>query len=80
MIRLGLIRRADLIKSRIVIATMPSTFAFLVSSFTRFSIPLICNSAESSIVIILSSLGIKLDNAFKKVVLPDPVPPLIKML
>lgn len=31
-------------------------------------------------VITLSSLGIKLDSAFKKVVLPEPVPPLINIL
>ena len=31
-------------------------------------------------VMIRSSRGMKLDRAFKKVVLPEPVPPLTKML
>ena len=43
-------------------------------------IPWIFSSLLSSIVTILSSLGIYCDNAFKKVVLPEPVPPLIKIL
>ena len=38
---------------------------------------MICNSAESSIVMIRSSFGIALDRIFRNVVLPEPVPPLI---
>ncbi|MNM83227.1 hypothetical protein D3C81_952810 [compost metagenome] len=79
-IRLGRIRSEDRIKSRTVISPFPSVFAFRVSSDTRFGTVTICNSAESSIVITLSSDGINWDKAFKNVVFPEPVPPLIKML
>ena len=75
----GRIRSAVLIRSRILISPVPSTFAFRASSRTRFGIPVICSSALSSMVIIRSSFGIKSDNTFRKVVFPDPVPPLIKM-
>jgi uncharacterized membrane protein len=75
MIRSGLIRRAVLIRSLIVIGVTPSVFAFLVSSLTIFLAPRSCSSAESSIVIILSSSGIYCDRAFRKVVFPEPVPP-----
>ena len=47
---------------------------------TKFGKPCNCNSALSSIVITLSSMGIYADKTFKKVVFPLPVPPLIKML
>jgi hypothetical protein len=73
-------RKLDLIKSRIVIAFVPSAFAFLVSSRTKLGISCNCSSAESSIVIIRSLLGIYCDNALRNVVLPEPVPPLIKIL
>ena len=76
----GRIRSAARIKSRIVIGVTPSVFAFLVSSRTKFTLSISCNSAESSIVIIRSSLGINCDSAFKNVVFPDPVPPDTKML
>ena len=73
-------RRLAFIKSLILISSTPSVVAFLVSILTRFSTPAICNSALSSIVIILSLEGIKFDIAFKKVVFPEPVPPQIKIL
>lgn len=76
----GLIRRAVLIRSLIVIGVTPSVFAFLVSSLTIFLAPRSCSSAESSIVIILSSSGIYCDRAFRKVVFPEPVPPEINIL
>ena len=80
MILSGLILRAERIRSLIVTAPSPSGFAPLASSFTRFSTPLICISALSSIVMIRSSFGIKSDIAFKNVVFPAPVPPLTKIL
>ena len=52
---------------------------FLASSLTKFFTLVSCNSAESSIVITLSSSGIKFDRAFKNVVFPLPVPPLTKI-
>ena len=76
----GRIRSDDLIRSRILIPPRPSAFALRTSRRTRFGMLLICNSAESSIVIIRSSLGISFERAFKNVVLPDPVPPEIKIL
>ena len=78
--RSGLILRLVLIKSLIPIGLQPSTLAFLVSIRTKLGIFWICSSALSSIVIILSSLGIKAESAFRNVVLPEPVPPLIKIL
>ena len=56
----------------------PSVLAFRVSSDTRFGTVTIFNSAESSIVMTRSSGGIYCDNAFRKVVFPEPVPPPIK--
>ncbi|KHF33513.1 hypothetical protein CM49_04313 [Paenibacillus sp. P1XP2] len=79
-IRFGRIRREDRIRSRIDISPRPSVLALRVSSDTRFGTVTICSSAESSIVITRSSPGINWDKAFKKVVFPEPVPPLIKML
>lgn len=79
-IRSGRIRSADLIRSLMLMAPLPSGPAFRVSRRTRFWIFLICSSAESSMVMIRSSLGIKFDKAFKKVVFPLPVPPLTKIL
>ena len=49
MMRLGRIRSAERISSRIVISPMPSTLAFRASSRTRFGTSSICNSALSSI-------------------------------
>ena len=63
-----------------VIAFFPSTLAFLASSLTIFSTFFSCSSAESSIVTIRSSLGIKLDSTLRNVVLPLPVPPDINRL
>ena len=80
MIRSGRIRRLAFIRLRIVTSPSPAVFLFLASSDTRLSILLICNSAESSIVIIRSPCGMKFDKAFKNVVFPDPVPPQIKIL
>ena len=80
MILSGLIRKLDLIKSLMFTSPAPDELAFLVSRLTKFCTPSICNSAESSIVIIRSSFGMKLDRAFKNVVLPEPVPPHTKML
>lgn len=76
----GRIRRAVRIRSRIVIGTTPSVFAFLVSSRTRLGLSNSCNSAESSIVINRSSLGIYWERAFRNVVFPEPVPPEMKIL
>ena len=58
----------------------PSLFADLASSLTRLLTPISFSSALSSIVITLSSLGIKFDKALRNVVLPEPVPPEIKIL
>lgn len=44
----GRIRSAVLIRSRILISPVPSTFAFRASSRTRLGIPVICSSALSS--------------------------------
>lgn len=76
----GRMRRAVFIRSRIDTALVPCAFAFLVSNRTRLGIPVIFNSAESSIVMIRSSSGINSDSAFKNVVFPEPVPPETKML
>ena len=80
MTRSGRIRRALLIRSLMVISPLPFTVAFLVSSLTRFLIPIIRSSALSSMVIILSSGGINPDRTFRSVVLPEPVDPLTSML
>lgn len=68
----GLILRLDLIRSLIETSLSHSILDFLTSSLTRLLTPWICNSAESSIVITRSSLGIKLDSALRNVVLPCP--------
>ena len=73
-------RNADRNKSRIDTAFLPSKLASLASSLTKLAIPCICSSAESSTVIKRSVSGMKHDSAFKKVVFPLPVPPLINML
>ena len=80
IILVGRIRSADLIKSRIVTSPVPSALAFLASKLTRLATPSILSSALSSMVIILSSFGIYCESAFKNVVFPDPVPPLMNIL
>ena len=80
LMRFGLIRSAVRINSRIVISPVPSRLAHLASRVTRFGISRIRSSALSSIVMILSSFGMYCDKAFRNVVLPDPVPPLMNML
>ena len=80
MIRSGLERKAAFISSFISTLFSPAALAFLISRRTRFSIPLSFNSAESSMVMIRSPLGIQLDIPFNNVVFPLPVPPDIKML
>ena len=79
IMRSGLILKADLIRSLMLISFFPSALAFLLSSLTRLSIFFRLSSAESSMVIILSPFGIKSPNTFKNVVLPEPVPPEINM-
>ena len=64
--RVGLMRSAVLIRSRIVIGRTPSVLAFLVSNRTKLGLSINCSSAESSIVIIRSSLGINCDNRLHK--------------
>ena len=59
---------------------MDSTLAFRASRRTRLSIFISLSSAESSIVMTRSPPGMYEDSALRNVVLPDPVPPLIKML
>lgn len=76
----GLIRKAARISIPIPMAPWPSPLAFLVSSRTRFSMWASFSSAESSMVITRSLWGIKEDSAFKKVVFPELVPPLTKIL
>ena len=78
--RLGFMRRAALISWLMVISPSPSVLAFLVSRRTRFGTCVICNSAESSMVITRSPEGMKDDNAFRNVVFPEFVPPLINIL
>ena len=76
-IRSGLIRKQFLTSSRWETSPRPSTFGGRVSSRTTCSCRN-CNSAESSIVTIRSSEGIKPDKIFRMVVFPQPVPPEIK--
>ena len=57
MMRSGRIRSDDLIRSRMVICPAPEALALRVSRLTRFSMPSICSSAESSMVMTRSSLG-----------------------
>lgn len=57
IIRSGRIRRADLIRSRMVTAPPPSTLAFLASRRTRFGTSRICSSALSSIVIMHTKIS-----------------------
>ena len=76
----GRMRRAVRIRSRMEMRPVPSRFSSRVSKRTRFGSPCSFSSSESSIVITRSSAGMNSDSAFRKVVLPEPVPPLMKML
>lgn len=76
----GRILNADFIRSLMVTTFLPSTLAFRASRRTRLSIFISLSSAESSIVMTLSPPGMYEDSALRNVVLPDPVPPLMKML
>ena len=76
----GLILKAALISIAMLISPSPSKLASLVSRLTRFGMCLILSSAESSMVIILSSGGMYWVRALRNVDLPEPVPPEIKML
>ena len=77
-IRSGRIRSAFFTSSRWVISPFPSTLAGRVSRRTKCSC-CSCNSAASSMVTIRSSCGMNADNALSEVVLPEPVPPEIKI-
>ena len=76
----GLIRRLVLISCVMLTSPLPMEFAARHSICTLFSMWLMTSSAESSMVITLSLGPIYAVRAFKKVVLPDDVPPLIKTL
>ena len=79
MIRSGRMRRLLTNNCLCRTAPTPSTFGGLVSSRTTFSC-CICNSAASSMVTRRSVGGIYFESMFRKVVLPAPVPPEIRML
>ena len=66
--------------SRISIRPSPSILALRASSRTRFGSDCSRSSALSSIVMIRSSSGMNWERAFRNVVFPDPVPPLINIL
>ena len=78
MIRSGRIRRAFRTPP-LPTEPLPSMFGGRVSSRTTWSC-WSCSSAASSIVTTRSSPGMKLDSVFSSVVLPQPVPPLMRML
>ena len=78
MMRSGRIRRALMTSCRMWIAPVPSTLAGRVSMRATC----VCcsrNSAASSIVTMRSSSGMYDESAFSSVVLPEPVPPQIRM-
>ena len=79
MMRSGRIRRLLISSWRWRIAPWPSTLGGRVSRRTMFSCAS-CSSAASSMVTMRSSCGMYCDRMFKKVVLPAPVPPEIRML
>src|SRR6266849_3485011 len=79
MIRSGRMRRAFFSRSRIVISPVPSRLAGRVSSLPTCGC-CSCSSAASSIVTVRSVLSIICDSALSRVVLPEPVPPEIRML
>ena len=78
MIRSGRMRKAFFTRSVALMAPLPSMFAGRVSSRTTWSC-CNCNSAASSMVTIRSVLGMKLERVFNRVVLPEPVPPEMRM-
>ena len=79
MIRSGRMRRQFLTRSRMVISPSPSRFGGRVSNETTWGC-CSCNSAVSSQVMIRSALSMKPVRQFSSVVLPDPVPPEIRIL
>src|SRR5882762_1705727 len=79
MMRSGRIRSAFFNRSRIVISPVPSRLAVRVSRRTTCGC-CSCNSAASSIVTVRSAPSIMRDSALSSVVLPEPVPPEIRML
>ena len=79
MMRSGRMRSAFFNRSRIVISPVPSRLAVRVSSRTTCGC-CSCNSAASSIVTMRSARSIIRDSALSSVVLPEPVPPEIRML
>ena len=79
MMRSGRMRSAFFNRSRIVISPVPSRLAVRVSRRTTCGC-CSCNSAASSIVTTRSARSIIRDSAFSSVVLPEPVPPEIRML
>lgn len=80
MILSGRILSAVLRRSAMEISCDSSMLAALHSSLTRLGIPCICSSALSSMVMILSSPGMKADSAFSIVVFPAPVPPPMRIV
>jgi hypothetical protein len=78
MMRSGRMRRALMTSSRMVTSPLPSMlggrFSSRMTCFWR-----ICNSAASSMVMMRSPAGMKLDRTFSSVVLPEPVPPEMTM-
>ena len=79
MMRSGRMRRAFRSRSRIVISPVPSRLGGRVSSRTTCGC-CSCSSAASSIVTVRSAASIIRDRALSRVVLPEPVPPEIRML
>ena len=73
--RSGRWRSAFITSSLMVISPFPSALAHLASILTKLGCSSKRSSAESSIVIMRSFLGISRDKALSKVVLPPPVPP-----
>ena len=80
LIHSGRIRKEALISIDMLTSPSPSELASLVSILTRFFTCLILSSAESSIVITLSSDGMYAVSALRNVDFPELVPPEIKML
>ena len=78
MIRSGRMRSAFFTKSRMVISPWPSRFGGRVSRRTTCGC-CSCSSAASSMVTTRSPLSISCESAFNSVVLPEPVPPEIRI-
>ena len=79
MMRSGRMRRQFLTRSRMVISPSPSRLGGRVSSRTTWGC-CSCSSAESSQVMMRSSLSIEPVRQLRSVVLPEPVPPEISTL